>query len=602
MAPKFFALLALGVALAACGGGNPSGGSSATGRPDAAARSPGNDAATGEDAAAVTASEASAGTDSSTVASDGPLDGPADAPSPSPTVSSWVGTNVDADLPRVDITYQLNRFDTPAAQLDPQGYPMAGASGTSSTDIGFVLPTGVYKISYQGTGTLSVSGIGTLTGPWQAVGNEQRGALQITGTPGAFGNFLTLKVANGAGQTVTGIHIYMPGFDYDATSTFLPQFLNLLGPFHALRFMGWQAINASKLADWADRPTASQFGASPFGEPYEHITELVNETGKDCWVSVPELASADFIAQFAQFMATSLDFSRIQAARARAGFTTPFRLIVENSNETWNQGFTAYGTFLAAAKANPARFNGTYGGSYGPSWMSGSSDLMAVAQVEADRLVQIGNAFRTAFTAVGQGSAVAPVLSGWALGAAYSDEGLRFIQANYGQPKQFVSYVAHAPYFATPDDTTTGSLTTLFPALETAIAGMDATFQDFAKLGAQYGVGVVAYEGGQSLTGSTHQAVKHLAQHDERMYEAYKAYLALWQKDFGPSLFMHFSLAGTPGQPESVYQYGYWGSIIGAMEDPATCEPALPTLAGTESIASVVHHCPKYRALAEQVP
>jgi hypothetical protein len=32
------------------------------------------------------------------------------------------------------------------------------------------------------------------------------------------------------------------------------------------------------------------------------------------------------------------------------------------------------------------------------------------------------------------------------------------------------------------------------------------------------------------------------------------------------------------------------------------CEPNLPMLTGTEAIASVVHHCPKYRALAEQVP
>ena len=131
---------------------------------------------------------------------------------------------------------------------------------------------------------------------------------------------------------------------------------------------------------------------------------------------------------------------------------------------------------------------------------------------------------------------------------------------------------------------------------------MDATFKDFAKLGAQYGVQIAGYEGGQSLTGTTNQSFKHLAQHDERMYEAYKSALALWKQDFGESLFMHFSLAGTPGEPENIYQYGYWGSIIGVLEDPSTCEPNLPTLTGTEAIASVVHHCPKYRALAEAVP
>jgi len=65
---------------------------------------------------------------------------------------------------------------------------------------------------------------------------------------------------------------------------------------------------------------------------------------------------------------------------------------------------------------------------------------------------------------------------------------------------------------------------------------------------------------------------------------------------------MHFDLAGTPGLPENIFQYGYWGSIISVLEDPAACGPGLPTLTGTETVASVVHHCPKYRALSEQVP
>jgi hypothetical protein len=445
-----------------------------------------------------------------------------------------------------------------------------------------------------------VSGIGKLTGAWQSVGGEERNSVAITGTPGAFGNFLTIAIA--PGQVVQNLHLYYPGFDYDSAATFLPQFLSILKPFRAMRFMGWQNTNGSKITSWADRPAATRFGQSSFGQPYEHIAELVNETGKDCWIAVPEHASSDFVTNFAQFMAAHLDFSRIRAARDAAGLTTPFQLIVENSNETWNQGFTAYATFLATANANPQRFAGAYTGSYGPSWMSGSADLMKVGQVEADRLVQIATAFRSAFGAIGKASVVAPVLAGWALGTAYSDVGLQFIKANYGDPKQFVSYVAQAPYFATANDTTTGSLSTLFPALQAAVAGMDATFQDFAKLGAQYGIGIVAYEGGQSLTGTTNQPIKHLAQHDERMYEAYKAYLALWQKDFGKSLFMHFSLAGEPGLPENIYQYGFWSSIIGVLEDPATCEPNLPMLTGTETIASVVHHCPKYRALAEQVP
>ncbi|HEU5479303.1 MAG TPA: hypothetical protein VFU90_05690, partial [Candidatus Tumulicola sp.] len=382
-------------------GSNAAPESDAGGESDAASRTNAGSAA---DASAgnggPTGTDASKGGDFATGdASSGADGGDGGVPSKA-TVSSWLGTNVAADLPRVDVTYQLTPFDTPSAQLDANGYPIAGASGTSSTDIGFVLPSGTYNIEYTGAGALTVSGIGRLGGAWQSAGGEQRNTLAITGTPGQFGNFLKLTIANGAGQTVQGIHIYYPGFDFDSPTTFLPQFISLLGPFRAMRFMDWESTNNSTLANWADRPAAAHFGQSSFGEPYEHIAALVNETGKDCWITVPELATTDFITQFASFMASNLDFGRIQSARDRAGFTEPFQIIVENSNETWNQGFSAYGTFLAVANADTARYTGAYSGSYGPSWMTQSVDLLKVAEVEADRLVTIGNVFRSAFGAV----------------------------------------------------------------------------------------------------------------------------------------------------------------------------------------------------------
>lgn len=534
-----------------------------------------------------------------TTSTTAPGTGGGDAGPVTPTVSSWLGTNVAADLPRVDVTYQLNPFDTPAAQKDADGYPVAGAGGTSQTDIGFVLPSGTYKIAYQGGGTLAVSGIGKLGGAWTTVGGEQQNTLEITGTPGAFGNFLTITVTPTAGQTVRNLRILYPGFDYGTTQVFLPQFLGLLAPFRALRFMGWESTNGSKLSDWADRPAASHFGTSPNGEPWEHIVELVNETGKDCWINVPEHATDAFVHALAQFLAQGLDPARIDAARKAQGITEPFQLLVENSNETWNQGFSAYATFLAAANADAARYPGTYTGSYGPSWMSGNADLMKVSQASADRLAQVAAIFRQELGS--RSGMVAPVLSGWALGAVYSDVGLRFIKDNYGDPKSILSYVAIAPYFS-PDDAQTGTLDALFKDAQSQIQGMDATFQDFAKLVGEYGLKMAAYEGGQGISGATNQPVKHLAQHDARMHDTYLQYFTLWKKDFGEALFMHFELAGIPGLPENIYQYGYWGSIIGVLEDPAACGPNLPTLTGSEAVASVVHHCPKYQALREQVP
>ena len=182
----------MGVGLLACGGGGANG---AAGAKDG-----------GSTDAAATQEVGPNGPDSGEVRSaDGgetEPDGasPADAAAPvTPTVSSWLGTNIAADLPRVDVAYQLTPFNTAAAQLDANGYPVAGASGTSSTDIGFVLPTGTYKISFQGTGSLCRLGHRRARRRALAIGptasSETRCRSPVP-PENSFGNFLTLKITN----------------------------------------------------------------------------------------------------------------------------------------------------------------------------------------------------------------------------------------------------------------------------------------------------------------------------------------------------------------------------------------------------------------------
>ena len=104
------------------------------------------------------------------------------------------------------------------------------------------------------------------------------------------------------------------------------------------------------------------------------------------------------------------------------------------------------------------------------------------------------------------------------------------------------------------------------------------------------------------MDGPTNELVKHRAQNDVRMYDAYHRSLALWKQHFGTSLVLHFNLASTPGSPEESLQYGLWRALEGVRLDLGTCGASLPTLAGTEAIATISTNCPKYRALAEQVP
>jgi hypothetical protein len=225
---------------------------------------------------------------------------------------------------------------------------------------------------------------------------------------------------------------------------------------------------------------------------------------------------------------------------------------------------------------------------------------MQVAQAHAEMLVRTGDIFRTEFDAIGRRDVIAPVLGGWALGAVYSDQGLRFIRDHHGDPRSYVSYVSIAPYFNSPD-ATTATLGGLFTGLDQVIQGMDPTLRSFRQLVDEWGVRIAGYEGGQGYTGTTNQQIKHLAQHDSRMHDAYLAFFAAWKQHFGEALFLHFSLAGAQ-VPENIYQYGYWGSLTSVLEDPGQCTVGAHTLTGDETIASVEGFCPKYQALLEQVP
>ena len=268
--------------------------------------------------------------------------GGGDASGPTtPTVSSWVGTNVDADLPYADVTYMLGAFNTAAAQLDANGYPVAGASGQSQTDLGFQLPTGTYDISYVGAGTLAVSGIGALMGAWQTVNGEQREhdrhhrhARELRQLPHPRRH--QRRVADRHGHP----HPTSP-----ASTTTRPTRLTRRSSrpsrpsARCASWAGWRRTTArSPTGPTAPRRRTS--GRRPTGVPYELIAELANETGKDTWINVPEPPRPRSSRRSPRSWRTNLDFTRIAAARQAAGFTTPFQLILENSNETWNTGFT----------------------------------------------------------------------------------------------------------------------------------------------------------------------------------------------------------------------------------------------------------------------
>ena len=145
-----------------------------------------------------------------------------------------------------------------------------------------------------------------------------------------------------AASPMGNFHLMMPGYGNGTTPEpmFTPAFLQQLKPFSDIRFMGWEAINNSTLANWADRVTPSDFITDGSGGvPFEDMIELCNEAQKDMWINIPVLATPQFVQSLAQLIYANLDPN--------------LNVYVEYGNENWNYGFNQYCQVLAAAKTNP---------------------------------------------------------------------------------------------------------------------------------------------------------------------------------------------------------------------------------------------------------
>jgi hypothetical protein len=115
-----------------------------------------------------------------------------------------------------------------------------------------------------------------------------------------------------------------------AEQPFRKEFLENWGGFPVVRYMDWMATNNSTVAEWSDRTSVTNlkqsFGA---GVAYEYIIQLSNYTKSDPWITIPHLASDDYVRQLATLFKDTLD----------PGLT----VYIEYTNEAWNSIFSQTG-------------------------------------------------------------------------------------------------------------------------------------------------------------------------------------------------------------------------------------------------------------------
>jgi hypothetical protein len=391
---------------------------------------------------------------------------------------------------------------------------------------------GRWVVTYDGTGDMDYANGVTLVA--SAPGRD---VIDIRAQSGG-GLFLYIY-ATTPGNHIRDIRILPESLaDAPETPTFHPDFLARLGSYRVLRFMDWGNTNLTDVAHWSDRPKEGDARwSTERGVPLEIMCDLASETCSEPWFNIPHLADDDYIRQAAELI--------------HARLVPGLRVWVEHSNETWNgifdQAWYVQEQGLAAGLSTNAWQAGWF-------WHS-------------RRSVRIFEIFSEVF---GGERELVRVMGGFVTVPWGNEQALEFEDAYL-----HVDVLAIAPYFGhewgTDNLAQTRNMTVnqLLNAIRTqSVPATMALVTQNKQLAEQYGVGLVAYEGGHHLNApqlgynDAVHAKFHAAARHATMGQIYSEYLAQWRAITG-STFVNFTLCGrlTP--------WGCW-SVLEWITQPAT--------------------------------
>jgi hypothetical protein len=396
---------------------------------------------------------------------------------------------------------------------------------------------GQYTILYDGEGQIAFRG-GNVT-----VVSEEAGRMMVDvrATQGTV--FLQIVETN-ADNPLRNIRFLMP--DSEATyetQPFNPVFLDRISRFSTLRFMDWMATNNSPISEWTERPQPTDATYSWRGVPVEVMVQLANTLHADTWFNMPHTASDEYVREFATYV--------------RDNLATDLKVYIEYSNETWNGQFRQANYVVEQGLSlNLAESDGFWSG----------------LRYHSQRAVEMFAIWEDVF---GGTERLVRVLASQA-GNAWTGEQLADFQSAF----EHADALAIAPYFscddpanpATAEQIAALTVDELIDRQMTNVQEGGCAYQymvDNLAVARQFGLELVAYEGGQHLAGysgpENNQALTDLfiaANQHPRMGEVYLTYLRAWQA-LGGGAFMAFNDAAQPSM------FGSWGALEYINQDPA---------------------------------
>ena len=433
--------------------------------------------------------------------------------------------------------------------VDENGYPSEIPYTTSDGKQTKVLKmlnsfyNGRYVFTFDGAGSLSIGGI------TNTKVNNNKYYIDFDGS----GDNVWISItASTKGNHLKNFKLLPLAYENNNNyPTFLSKFLDGLRPFHALRFMDWINTNGSTIKEWNKRITKTYHTQSGFDcASYDYAIELANELDCDAWVTVPYMASDDFITQAARLW--------------RDGLRPNRKVYCEYANEIWNWMFVV-SNWIAGdnAAGHPNAYVTTDLAAMtaaGKGFPEKDAYMIArnfklwtpeFAGVNAKRLVR-----------------VAAVQHGW------MDNSRRILAHLFEVDGVGCDMLSPGGYFNyTEADhnswlTRCGTATPVTPdetlaAVEVAYDAGEATWTDeTAKYANDYGVGYAVYEGGQHMQPwmqgewCYNQAV-YDAQISPKMYEMYmKNFRKMIEPEVNCQLFMAFAYMGAREN-----KYGSWGHL-----------------------------------------
>lgn len=412
---------------------------------------------------------------------------------------------------------------------------------------------GKWALMYKGSGTIRLSG--AISHTVKATGGDGRTDILINKSDIGYGTVPEVKfiapailymdiLESSESDPIKDIRVVHHGHlaTYES-QVFEPAFLARLHGFSPIRFLKWSNTNHNYDSTWQDRTTPGYYTQAEDDVAWEYIIALLNATKSDGWITVPHLATDDYLTRLATMFRDTLDPN--------------LKLYVELSNETWHNGYPSGKWVTEQEKNSPLNreefatrqqvrvwevFQDVYGSSFETRIRRPMGGWAAVDSVNRARLTALNNAAINPRGIKAQGLALAPYF-----GKVYRKD---VLDAGVPSVEKLL------------DD-----------AAEDLAARRARHFVDMKQTAKDFNVELWANEGGQTIRPDGEPAREvadfitnmTLANRHERMGTLYRSYMDVLN-EAGFTLFLHFTFVEASGK------FGAWGSLEN-LDQPSAQAP-----------------------------